>query len=923
MTDRFKNKTRKLTFFLQNASEGTLRLSHAPDGWDKSGYSYTRSKFYGGILRKYAINKLGFVKEGKAFIERVIASQGFEAEVTVVIWEEDFSTYSNFELFRGNLKLIGKDSDRLKINVPLVDSSFEDKLLNREDLKIITTKRTEDEVYTDIDGGEILGFSNEIQRVTLPERIDFLSSIMSSDRELYYRQKIDNKEPIIPLLIKSDSNDENVKGNENIYKNVRGAFYKNSTNADAEIQIQGSIDFTAVVTGLHIDGQPSGIVANLFIINNSDVIVKTVSIPLTVIKTGEYDFVETYSAIGTINISEVITVNHYVQIGLFEETSFLFARDGVILDFSIVTQTDTTKQVNVQSILVHEAFARIGQKITGGNNPFYSTLFGRKNSEPRNYTFNGEDSLLAITNGANIRGFPQTNRATSIEPTAPLSISLKDLFSAVSMKRPIGMGIETIDGSKVFRIEKLPYFFDTRIVLTIDNATDIKEEFNTDLIDNELEFGYTKFEPDEILNGFFDYNTKSLWANSITTVKSKLRKTSKYSASNASINKARSIELSREKKPTTDSKYDDINFLIDVVDNQNSNAVSNGNAEQDLLDWAHSSRVSVRTLIGNNKFVLEAPISDDLVVMSQILTAIDMPVISFSYAMISSDSSLFTPAFKLKAILNDNTYRWLNSNGDWVDEKTYIILPSVNGVPYSQIQSLSSFTIGANDALNDINHIEISFDTGFIGSAIGTNFYIIDDIFVSDTAKYIARTTEGFESITGIANSNDSYNILRTPARALKAWGYVIRAYLDNKLNTKLTFADTEKNSTLVSKLSSESFEVAEGRDIKVSDLDEPLWSVEKPTFSALLTAAQRRSINDTFEDGKRKVHGVVKYRGCVNEPYKHIWIDNLDLGGTDNVAKFEGRPVSKYGTIAEDVVAIDDDEFIFTDDDDVEFIIE
>jgi hypothetical protein len=912
MTVQFKNTSRQLTFFLQNASEGTIRLYHAPDGWDKSGYSYTRSKFYNGILRKYAINKLGFVKEGKAFIERVIATQGFEAEIAVIIWEEDFSTYSNFELFRGNLKLIGKDSSRLKINIPLVDSSFEDKLLNREDVDIITTKRTESEEYTDLDDKLIPGFSNEIQRVTLPERIDFLSSLMSSNRDLTYFSNED-RDPIIPILIKGDSNDDNVKSNSNEFKSVGGAFYINSTNADANIEMQGSVDFQI---GPGIGGDPDNIVVTLFIINNSDIITTSVDIPIvkTLISSGFLG--DVFSCVGEINISEIIPQNSYIQIGLMKEGTAggMFA-NGTIIDFSIATQTDTTIQINVQTTLVHEAFARIGQKITGGNNPFYSTLFGRQNSEPRSYTFNGEDSLLAITNGANIRGFPMTSRVTSTEPISPLSISLKDLFSAVSMKRPIGMGIEAINGEKVFRIEELKYFFDTRIVLTIDNATEIEEEFNTDLIDNELEFGYTKFESDDILNGFSDYNTKSFWANAITTVKSALRKISKYSASNALINKARSVELSRENKPTTNTKYDDINFLIDVVDNRNSNAVLNPNADQGTTDWSITSGISTGLLLGNNKFILDQD-NDGQVVMSQNLTAIDTIILSFSFAVISSDELTFTPTCRITARLNDNSIKYLNSNGDWVDDLVNINTQSIKGVLESQLQSMTAFEISSNVPLENINFIELSFNTDFLNNSTGINKYIIDDIYASDTAKYIARTTEGFDSITGIANSNDSYNILRTPARALKAWGYVIRAYLDDKLNTKLTFTNTEKVSTLVSKLSTETFEVAEGQDILVNDLAEPDWGIEKPTFTALLTAAQRRTINETFEDGKPKVHAIVQYRGNINEPYNHIWIDNLDLGGTDNVAKFEGRPVSKYVTISEEAIAIDDDEFIFTDDD-------
>ena len=168
MIEQFVNKTRILTHILQNASEGQITLGHAPIGWDDSGYSYSRSKLYKGMLRKYAVNKLGFLDEAKIYIEKIIETQGFEAEIEYVVLELDLSTYSKFELFRGNLKLVKMKADDIKINVPIVDSSFEDKLLSRDEVSVIITKRSPDENYKDLDNKTILGYTNEKQIITLP-----------------------------------------------------------------------------------------------------------------------------------------------------------------------------------------------------------------------------------------------------------------------------------------------------------------------------------------------------------------------------------------------------------------------------------------------------------------------------------------------------------------------------------------------------------------------------------------------------------------------------------------------------------------------------------------------------------------------------------------------------------------------------------
>jgi hypothetical protein len=919
--EKFKNTRPPAKYFLSNSSEGVIQLYHAPDGWDSDGYSLSRSAAYSGVNRKYAINKLGFVKEGKEYLEKVEAEQGFEAEIEFIeqLWDgSENLTY--YESFRGNIQLVDKDVSDTKYTVSIADSSFENKLFNRDSVPVILTKKTPDEEYKSLDGKTIAGFANEGNLFTLPSRIDYFNNSLISNREESYTTVIVDSDyvPIVPILNVENNEDSNVKGNTNEFKSINGAFWSNSSGSSASVDINGTINGTASVVGSTADD----ITLKLYVLNASDEITKEIDVPLekTFIGTfvdGIFTFVK-YTISGTISITETIETGSYIQFGVYEQGTIGRLDSGFILDFSARTQGCFVPQINSESMMIHEVFARIGQKITSGNSPFYSDLLGRKDSEPRSYTYTNEAGLLTITNGGLIRGFGMMNNIGFDEPIAPISVTLEDTFNAINSVRPIGLGVESVNGEKVFRIEDLKYFFDTRTAILIDNATEIKKEYNKDLIHNEIQIGFSKAETDEIRDGLYDYNTKSSWTNATESVSSKETIVSSYSASNTSINEARKI--TKEDNPTTDSKYDSINYMIEVVENANGNAMVNGNAEDGLNGWGEvTSGVSVQNLIGSNRFVI---IQNDSSVeyMLQQIGAINEPVLSFSYALISENELTLTPTAQITARLNSGDYKSLNQNGDWIDGQSDFPITSIKGVQENSLQSLNKFEIAANERLEDINYINVSFDTEFLQGQSGVNKLVIDDIYLSDSAKLKARTTEGFDSIDGIVNSTDSYNINLSPARSRNRHGFKFRASLDDKLSTSLVFSNADKISTLVSKKTDEDDSVSESSDILVNDLDEPIWGVEKITFDADLTSDQKIDLNSNFADGKPKKLALIGHRPNEKEAYSYGWIEDFKSGGINGVSSFEIRPVSKYINVAEEEIFIDYDGVSFTDDDNIEF---
>ena len=155
-----------------------------------------------------------------------------------------------------------------------------------------------------------------------------------------------------------------------------------------------------------------------------------------------------------------------------------------------------------------------------------------------------------------------------------------------------------------------------------------------------------------------------------------------------------------------------------------------------------------------------------------------------------------------------------------------------------------------------------------------------DDIFIIDAVRdgvtFIARTDEGFDTVGGSVYASSSFNLRYSPGRMLRTWGADIKAGLVHSLNTLLRWQATEKNSTLTSKLTAESYTVDEDGDVLVNDLNANRWLNEKYVIKVPLTTAQLNAI-DNYPNRLIKL---------ADEKYG--WILELKTNNEDGMAEME-----------------------------------
>jgi hypothetical protein len=146
---------------LQNASAGLLEIP-TPDGWNGAKYAIKRDVKYWGVTRLVSFNDLIFMKASRDYIQNVYELQGINALVTFTVTRMNDVTgvYDNY--FTGKLDLSTYKIDETGVHCQVLDTSFREKVKNRENIKVNLRQRIS------VEGYEIPAFSDEDQLIEIP-----------------------------------------------------------------------------------------------------------------------------------------------------------------------------------------------------------------------------------------------------------------------------------------------------------------------------------------------------------------------------------------------------------------------------------------------------------------------------------------------------------------------------------------------------------------------------------------------------------------------------------------------------------------------------------------------------------------------------------------------------------------------------------
>ena len=517
--------TKRFRFYLQNATGGLLLLRYAPGGWESAKFEIKRNEKYLGLFRSISFNELSFRKDSRDYIRDVYESQGINAVITFTVRRLDDTTGSYLDYFVGKIDLSTYKIDETGVQVQVIDTSFHEKVKNRESVKVNIRERIS------VDGYEIPPFASESPEFTLPA-YNIQARAAWGDR-LQNSTTLENH--YVPLWLNSSEFTEAQHQSCTVTIAPGNAMFENA-GADYLVhlsgRVQGQCDFASSL--------PHVTFRMLLYVNGT--LEKTWTKSGSDVNQLVFDF--------TVNEDFTVTTGNdfYLQgsVDHAGTTSYYPVQVDMAVTLSSVSGGPIT------GYPYYEAILRTLQLITDDNDVLKSDLFGRTDTPVVTYAEDGQ--LGHLTKGLFIRSSTGFNDG--------FALTLADIFQALSSVFQIGMGVEVVDGKYKVIVETLQYFFDSTVVIDLSNRikeSTIEKEVIANRHYNQVEVGYNSFEYLTV-GGLAEYNTKSSFSTVIAVIDNKLDLVSKYRADTQGI-----VSLRKKISSTEDVKGDEDIFIVDTL----------------------------------------------------------------------------------------------------------------------------------------------------------------------------------------------------------------------------------------------------------------------------------------------------------------------------------------------------------------------
>lgn len=210
-----------------------------------------------------------------------------------------------------------------------------------------------------------------------------------------------------------------------------------------------------------------------------------------------------------------------------------------------------SKSSTCKVIFLHDAIKRCVEHITNERDSFYSDLLGRQDA---GYSTDGKGAMVTITNGSLIRGADKN-----------IFDNLKSLIGLANSLYCVGFGFETVDGKKRLRLEQIDYFYNKNLKsVSLGKVYNVKSKLDRSKFYNSIEYGYSgKIDIGQV-NGVDEFNTVRRASIPIKNTKNTIKAATKYKGGGYLIEYQRRLSVTSD-----DGKYDDDNFVVELIRNGN------------------------------------------------------------------------------------------------------------------------------------------------------------------------------------------------------------------------------------------------------------------------------------------------------------------------------------------------------------------
>jgi len=581
----YSDRTR---YKLSHNPTGTQTIQE-PVGWRDDDTEFIRDKAFHGIFPMMT-NNLKFYNDGSLFIQSIYKEYGVNADLILIkeernpitdIWELSYSGFldlTTYIKFNGGMSIKFISSGLLRVIKARQNEKIELDRLETLDGKVVP--------YLEPKQVSLQGRNIFLKTLLETEAKNSASNIFRVEYNDGNRRfgliaipvtKIYSSDIKTQMVPKDLSFRKGAPSGDEENGRVEEMFYADN-DRDKTLNVEIECSFDIADAGSNDLSNSSMYLTLTTFKNSTDYNLKTRENLTSTIFTGN----SVVTPFVTINITKQITLlkGESLSLQVYAEADFgdIFSRGDMYVNFSNIITTIKIEEYSTFNPTVNkvhlpfEVCNRFLELLTDQKDILISNAFGR--AEMNDYSNDGIASLTGIMHGFWVRGFSKedTPGINDENRYKSLSTSFKDFYEAYFNVWNLGASIENIGFKEFFRIEKLDYFYNDKILIRLGKTVNGKFEYiqvsnvqrtiDKDAFSSALDIGYDKGGDYEEAIGLDEYNTRT----NFTTVINKIEKTyiaiSKYRADSYGMEFARRFQKSNY--PTDDTKYDNSIWLVDM-----------------------------------------------------------------------------------------------------------------------------------------------------------------------------------------------------------------------------------------------------------------------------------------------------------------------------------------------------------------------
>lgn len=216
--------------------------------------------------------------------------------------------------------------------------------------------------------------------------------------------------------------------------------------------------------------------------------------------------------------------------------------------------------VSTDVLFVHDALNIIAEAASENALTVKSDFYSWQEAAVNSRQSVGYGAMKAITNGYHIRGILLDEH----DEKRNMPMSFKNIITSLNAMDCIGWGFSEEGGSTCIRVERWDWFYQSSIIMRINDVAEVTRKIDTDAIPTSIKIGYKKYTSKDEYSSIDSVHGERVLTNGIKAVSKEIDALCDFIADNYAIELTR--RESYELEIVEEGKYDENIFVFELTD---------------------------------------------------------------------------------------------------------------------------------------------------------------------------------------------------------------------------------------------------------------------------------------------------------------------------------------------------------------------